>query len=69
MFMFHYTVRLMHNDCATVATYEFDAGDDSLTDAGFRRWLTQFSPGAWPFFSVLENGVETGLTVPVLAGA
>ena len=56
-----YTVRLMRSDRVTVASYDFAALDDSLTDSGLRLWLAQFQPGAWPFFSVLENGVETGL--------
>jgi len=59
--MNRYTVRLMRNDRKTVAAYEFDAADDSLSDAGLTRWLSQFSAGHWPYYSVLENGTETGL--------
>jgi hypothetical protein len=61
-----YTVRLARDVGAGLeaAAYTFDAPDDSLDDAGLLHWLTQFRVGAWPFFSVLEDGVETGLPVP-----
>ena len=62
--MFTYTVRLMRSDRAVIASHTFTAADDSLTDVGLVAWLSQFAVGHWPFVSVLENGIETGLDVP-----